>query len=47
MGRNADEIDPGYLHIESASHAIFYHKIETGIPIVRVLHERMDFTRHL
>ena len=47
MGRNADEIRPGYLQIESASHAIFYRKIETGILIVRVLHERMDFTRHL
>ena len=47
MGRNADEIRPGYLQIESASHAIFYRKTETGILIVRVLHERMDFTRHL
>ena len=47
MGRNADEIRPGYLQMESASHAIFYRKTETGILIVRVLHERMDFTRHL
>ena len=31
----------------SASHAIFYRKTETGILIVRVLHERMDFTRYL
>lgn len=47
MGRTVDEIRPGYLQMESASHAIFYCKIETGILIVRVLHERMDFTRHL
>ena len=47
MGRNDDEIRPGYLQIESASHAIFYRKTETGILIVRVLHERMDFRRHL
>ena len=47
MGRNVDDIRPGYLRIENASHAIFYHKTETGILIVRVLHERMDFTRHL
>jgi toxin ParE1/3/4 len=37
----------GYFQIESASHAIFYRKTDTGILIVRVLHERMDFKRHL
>lgn len=47
VGRNANKISPGYLQMESASHTIFYRKIENGILIVRVLHERMDFTRHL
>ena len=47
MGRAVDEIRPGYLLMESASHVIFYRKTETGILIVRVLHERMDFTHHL
>lgn len=47
MGRTVDDIRPGYLQMESAGHAIFYRKTEPGILIVRVLHERMDFTRHL
>lgn len=47
MGRTVDEIRPGYLQMESASHAIFYRKTGAGILIVRVLHERMNFMRHL
>ncbi len=47
IGRKVDAIRPGYLQMESASHAVFYRKTETGVPIVRVQHERMDFTRPL
>jgi toxin ParE1/3/4 len=47
IGRKIDNIRPGYLQMESASHAIFYRKTGTGILIVRVLHERMDVKRHL
>ncbi len=31
MGRTVDEIRPGYLHMESASHAIFYRKTEIDV----------------
>ncbi|MCA9731241.1 type II toxin-antitoxin system RelE/ParE family toxin [candidate division KSB1 bacterium] len=28
-------------------HSIFYHPIEDGIQIIRILHDAMDFDRHL
>lgn len=47
LGRDAGEIRPGYRKIETASHSIFYRKTETGVLIMRVLHQNMDFGRHL
>jgi toxin ParE1/3/4 len=47
IGRDASHIRAGYMRIESASHAVFYRKTESGVLIVRILHERMDFERHL
>jgi toxin ParE1/3/4 len=31
----------------AASHRIFYRETERGIEVLRVLHARMDFARHL
>jgi toxin ParE1/3/4 len=47
LGRDASDIRPGYRKIETASHSIFYRKTGDGVLIVRVLHQRMDFGRHL
>jgi len=47
LGRDVDEIRPGYRKIETASHSIFYRKTENGVLIMRVLHQNMDFGRHL
>ncbi len=47
MGRDASRVRVGYMQIESAHHSIFYRKTEQGILIIRILHERMDFRRHL
>jgi toxin ParE1/3/4 len=47
MGRDASHIRSGYMQIESGSHSVFYRRTESGVLIVRVLHERMDFERHL
>jgi len=47
MGRDAGHIRSGYLRMDSGSHAAFYRKTPTGILVVRVLHQRMDFVRHL
>jgi toxin ParE1/3/4 len=47
LGRNARDIRLGGGKIEVASHSAFYRKTENGVLIVRVLHQRMDFERHL
>ena len=47
LGREAGDIRPGYRKVETASHAVFYRKTDDGVLIVRVLHQRMDFGRHL
>jgi toxin ParE1/3/4 len=35
------------LRYRYKAHVIFYHKIETGIFVIRVLGGRMDFPKHL
>jgi toxin ParE1/3/4 len=47
MGRSIDHLRPGYFRFEHARHTVFYVKVERGIRIMRVLHERMDPDRHL
>ena len=47
QGRQCDEIRPGYFKYASGSHVLFYRRISDGIDVVRVLHQRMDFDRHL
>jgi toxin ParE1/3/4 len=47
MGRDVSHIRPGYRRMDSNSHAVFYKKTDSGVLIVRVLHQRMDFVRHL
>lgn len=47
LGRDASHIRPSYRKIETASHSVFYRKTKNGVLIVRVLHQRMDFERHL
>jgi toxin ParE1/3/4 len=42
-----DHIRPGYRRLNAESHVIFYRPAEDGIEIVRILHSRMDFDRHL
>lgn len=47
IGIASDHISLGYLRYRFRSHMVFYKKTRQGIFIVRVLHGRMDFTRHL
>ncbi|MBH0203972.1 MAG: type II toxin-antitoxin system RelE/ParE family toxin [Nitrospira sp.] len=47
QGRTADELAPGLRGVEYQSHVVFYISTDNGIRIVRVLHHRMDVTRHL
>lgn len=47
LGRDASTIRLGYRKIESASHSIFYRKVQQNVLIVRVPHQHMDSERHL
>jgi toxin ParE1/3/4 len=46
-GRSCDQIRPGYRKYSVGSHVLFYRVREEKIEIVRILHQRMDFERHL
>ena len=47
LGRACDNIRRGYFKYPSGSHVLFYRVGGDTIDIVRILHERMDFKRHL
>ena len=46
-GRSINEVRQGYFSYAIGSHAIFYRRSADGVVIVRVLHQRMDHSRHL
>jgi toxin ParE1/3/4 len=46
-GRECSEVRPGYRQFPSGSHVLFYRSTATGIDVVRILHERMDYERHV
>ncbi|QGZ94604.1 type II toxin-antitoxin system RelE/ParE family toxin [Terricaulis silvestris] len=47
LGRPCDEIRHGYRRHNVGSHVVFY-RLESGIPdVIRILHGRRDFRRHL
>jgi toxin ParE1/3/4 len=46
LGRSCEEIRDGYRKFHSGSHVLFYRRVEGGIEIIRILHERMDIDRH-
>ena len=45
-GRKAD-IRNGYLKYPAGKHLIFFRPIEDEIEVIRILHQSMDFERHL
>ena len=46
-GRACDEIRPGYRRYSIGSHLLFYIERDDGVDVIRILHQRMDPTRHL
>jgi toxin ParE1/3/4 len=46
-GRPCDDIRRGYVKLTVESHSIFYRFEPGSLVVVRILHGRMDFTRHL
>lgn len=47
LGRNCDYIRQGYQKFPVGSHVLFYRQVQDAIDIVRILHQQMDFDRHL
>ena len=47
IGRACPEVRAGYYKYPSGAHFLSYRLIDGGIDVVRILHERMDFGRHL
>ena len=47
VGTSCDEVRAGYRKYPAGSHMLLYRQSQAGIDIVRVLHGRMDFDRHL
>jgi toxin ParE1/3/4 len=47
LARACDEIRPGYRKFRSGSHVVFCRVTDEVVTVVRVLHSRMDFQRHL
>jgi toxin ParE1/3/4 len=45
--RSCDHIRAGYRKYSVGAHVIFFRAAINGIDIVRILHQRMDFERHL
>jgi len=46
-GRACDEIREGYRRYGIGSHLLFYVESPDGVDVIRILHQRMDPTRHL
>lgn len=47
MGQACANIRPGYYKSSCGSHVLFYRLTAQAIDVVRILHERMDFERHI
>ena len=47
LGRECSEVRRGYRKYASGSHVLFYRPTTDGIDVVRILHERMDYERHI
>ena len=48
IGRSYEEVHAGYRGLRSGRHIIVYRILKNGkARIIRILHERMDFGRHL
>lgn len=45
--RNRDDLRPGLQMATTGRHCIFFEADESRVLVVRVLHDRMDYRRHL
>jgi len=47
VSRNRDDLRPGLRMATSGRHCIFFETDDSRVLVVRVLHDRMDYGRHL
>lgn len=47
LGQECPNMRAGYYKIASGLHVLFYRLTSKGVELVRILHERMDFERHI
>lgn len=47
VSRNRDDLRPGLQMATSGRHSVFFEADESRILVIRVLHDRMDYPRHL
>ena len=45
--RSCDDVRPGYRRYPVGSHVLFIRIVDGVVDVVRILHQRMDFMRHL
>lgn len=46
-GRACDDIREGYRRYSIGSHLVFYIERTDSVDVIRILHQRMDPTRHV
>ena len=47
VSRTRDDLRPGLQMATSGRHRVFFEVDESRVLVVRVLHDRMDYQRHL
>ena len=47
LGQHVRGISEDYRAYRSGSHMIFYQSVQAELHVVRILHQRMDYLRHL
>ena len=47
LGRACDKLRAGYRRIDAGSHVVFFRVNGDVAEVIRILHESMDFDRHL
>jgi toxin ParE1/3/4 len=47
MAHACDHLRPGYRRWRVERHVVYFRLADYGIAVIRVLHDRMDATRHL
>ena len=47
ISRNRDDLKPGLQMAASGRHCIFFETDQSRVLVLRVLHDRMDYRRHI